>query len=137
MDGGSQQLSGLSPAEKRERLAELLRQRGQQQLRQFPLSFTQQRLWLLNEMEGGDTIAYNIPIGLRLLGALDPATLERALGDILRRHDALRTTFQLDPRTGAPVQLVHPWQPFRLPLLEVGSPATDDGEQQMRRLAAQ
>jgi len=137
MDGGSEPLSGLSPSEKRERLAELLRQRGQQQLRQFPLSFTQQRLWLLNEMEGGQTIAYNIPIGLRLQGKLDVALLERAFGEVTRRHDALRTTFQLHPQSGAPVQLIHPWSPFHLEVVEVSASHPDEQESQMRRLASQ
>src|ERR1041385_3585046 len=98
MDGGSEPVSLLSPAQKRERLAQLLRQRSQQQLRQFPLSFTQQRLWLLNEMEGAHPLAYTIPLGLRLQGPLTLKLLERALGALLRRHDALRTTFQLDPQ---------------------------------------
>jgi len=125
MDGATDPVNALSPSQKREQLAQLLRQRSQQQLRQFPLSFTQQRLWLLNEMEGGDTIAYNIPIGLRLLGPLDPARLERALGDILRRHDALRTTFQL--RDGAPVQVVHRHLDLGIPETDLGGPEfTDD-----------
>jgi amino acid adenylation domain-containing protein len=137
MDGGSDQLSSLSPSQKRERLAELLRQRGQQQSRQFQLSFTQQRLWLLNEMEGGDTIAYNIPIGLRLQGKLDVAILERAFGEVARRHDALRTTFHMNPQSGAPEQLIHSWQPFHLPVAEVSGNHEAEQEQHLRRLASQ
>ena len=136
MDGGSQQLSGLSPSEKRERLAELLRQGGQQQSRQFPLSFTQQRLWLLNEMEGGQTIAYNIPIGLRLHGLLNLPLLQRAFGEVLRRHDALRTTFLINTQSGAPEQLIHPWSPFHLQVVEVSANTEAEQEAQMRRLAS-
>src|SRR5437763_11466045 len=137
MDSGSQQLSGLSPAEKRERLAELLRQRGKKQLRRFPLSFVQQRLWLLNEMEGGQTIAYNIPIGLRLHGLLNLAWLERAFSEVLRRHDALRTTFLINTQSGAPEQLIHPWTPFHLDVVEVSGHTEAEQEAQMRRLASQ
>src|SRR5437868_10037676 len=135
MDGGSEQLSGLSPSEKRERLAKLLRQRGQQS-RQFPLSFTQQRLWLLNEMEGGQTIAYNIPIGLRLHGLLNLALLQRAFGEVLRRHDALRTTFLINTQSGAPEQLIHAWTPFHLDVVEVSANTEAEQEAQMRRLAS-
>jgi amino acid adenylation domain-containing protein len=137
MDGGSEQLSSLSPSEKRERLARLLRQRGQQQSRQFQLSFTQQRLWLLNEMEGGDTIAYNIPIGLRLQGKLDVTILERSFGEITRRHDALRTTFQMNPQSGVPEQLIHSWQPFHLPVAEVSGNDEAEQEQHLRSLAGE
>jgi len=137
MDPQSDLLAPLSPNQKREKLAQLLRQRGQQQSRQFPLSFTQQRLWLLNQMEGGQSIAYNIPIGLRLHGLLDLSLLDRALSEIIRRHDSLRTTFQLNPRSGAPEQLIHPRSSFQLQLLDLSASHGPDQEQQMRRLASQ
>ncbi|HYW05316.1 MAG TPA: amino acid adenylation domain-containing protein, partial [Longimicrobium sp.] len=57
-----------------------------------PLSFAQRRLWFLERMEPG-TATYNVPAALRLGGALDVAALERALGEIVRRHEVLRTTF--------------------------------------------
>ncbi|WP_216896622.1 non-ribosomal peptide synthetase [Nocardia alni] len=57
-----------------------------------PLSFAQQRLWFLNRF---DTAAgtYNIPIVLRMRGALDVAALRQALRDVVERHEALRTTY--------------------------------------------
>ncbi|MCF5710646.1 amino acid adenylation domain-containing protein, partial [Pseudomonas syringae] len=58
----------------------------------LPLSFAQQRLWFLAQMEGGST-AYNMPAGLRLRGAIDEDALQRALARILSRHEALRTRF--------------------------------------------
>jgi amino acid adenylation domain-containing protein len=61
---------------------------------QFPLSFAQQRLWLLAQMEGASE-AYHIPLGLSLKGDLDRAALRGALDRILARHEALRTTFAL------------------------------------------
>lgn len=59
----------------------------------IPLSFAQQRLWFLAQMEGVSE-AYHIPLGLRLSGELDRDALKRALDRIVWRHEALRTTFR-------------------------------------------
>ncbi|CAI8726110.1 arthrofactin-type cyclic lipopeptide synthetase C [Pseudomonas sp. IT-P260] len=56
------------------------------------LSFAQQRLWFLAQMDGGNS-AYNIPLGLRLGGRLDVEALQRALTQIVARHDTLRSRF--------------------------------------------
>nr|WP_277951940.1 non-ribosomal peptide synthase/polyketide synthase [Pseudomonas sp. TH06] len=58
----------------------------------LPLSFAQQRLWFLAQMEGANT-AYNIPIGLRLRGHLNEEALQQALGRIVARHETLRSRF--------------------------------------------
>ncbi|MFE0459600.1 amino acid adenylation domain-containing protein, partial [Kitasatospora sp. NPDC058965] len=68
-----------------------------------PLSYAQQRLWFLNRFEERRE-AYNVPICLRLAGPLDSAALTAALGDLVRRHESLRTVFP--ERDGVPHQLV-------------------------------
>ncbi|HEV2733442.1 MAG TPA: amino acid adenylation domain-containing protein, partial [Longimicrobiaceae bacterium] len=81
-----------------------------------PLSFAQQRLWVVDRIEPGSP-AYNMPSALRLRGALDAAALRRSIGELTRRHEALRTTLQ--ERGGAPVQVVHPPAPAALPTLDL------------------
>src|SRR5687768_9838191 len=68
----------------------------------LPLSFAQERLWFIDRLEPGGAV-YNIPMAWRLGGVLDQAALERALGEIVRRHEALRTIFA--EADGWPVQV--------------------------------
>ncbi|HEX6373983.1 MAG TPA: amino acid adenylation domain-containing protein [Longimicrobium sp.] len=98
-----------------------------------PLSFGQERLWLLDQLDGA-TAAYNVPVASRLSGALNAAALERALGEIVRRHDVLRTTFaQVDD---APVQVVAPFAGFTLPVEDLSALTDEEREAQVRRRAA-
>jgi amino acid adenylation domain-containing protein len=57
-----------------------------------PLSYAQQRLWFLEQL-GPGAAAYNVPSGVRLAGRLNAAALEQAVGEVVRRHEALRTRF--------------------------------------------
>ncbi|HEY0735673.1 MAG TPA: amino acid adenylation domain-containing protein [Herpetosiphonaceae bacterium] len=104
---------------------------------QFPLSFAQQRLWFLDQLDPGDA-SYNIPLALRLTGQLDVVALERCYQAIVARHESLRTTF-LVPTPGAePVQAIHPFQPLPLPLHDLGAlPATEREAEALRRTVAE
>lgn len=79
-----------------------------------PLSFAQQRLWVLTQLEP-DGASYNIPIALRLSGTLDVKALERSLNELVRRHEVLRTTVSLSD--GQPVQVVAPAPLLTVPLV--------------------
>ena len=96
-----------------------------------PLSFAQQRLWVLDRLEPGST-AYNMPSIARLRGALDVEAFERALGEIVRRHDALRTTFA--ESDGEPVQVVALFTGFRLPFTDLTGLAEERRQAEERRL---
>jgi amino acid adenylation domain-containing protein len=108
-----------SPEKKRERLAQLLRERAQQLPKRFPLSFAQQRLWFLDELEGGNTFSYNIPVVLRLKGELDQQIMEQCFKEIIRRHDSLRTTFEINRTTGESEQVIHPSAQFHLESIDL------------------
>nr|UXE46115.1 linear gramicidin synthase subunit B [uncultured bacterium] len=69
----------------------------------LPASFAQQRLWFLDELESGRS-AYHIPSAVRLVGRLDVSALEWALNEVVRRHEALRTTLVSDG--GVPRQVI-------------------------------
>ena len=74
----------------------------------LPLSFAQERLWFLDQMQPG-TALYNVPTALRLTGDLVPAALAAGLAEVVRRHEVLRTTFRLSE--GEPVQAISPCAP--------------------------
>ncbi|HYR11430.1 MAG TPA: amino acid adenylation domain-containing protein, partial [Longimicrobium sp.] len=97
-----------------------------------PLSFAQERLWFLDRLEPGSA-TYNIPAALRLTGALDEAALERSLGEIVRRHGALRTVFtEVD---GSPAQVVAPFGGFALPVEDLSGLGEANREAALRRRA--
>ncbi|MFE0605647.1 amino acid adenylation domain-containing protein [Streptomyces sp. NPDC058892] len=88
----------------------------------LPLSFAQQRLWLIDRMEGPSAL-YNLPLALRLTGPLDPDALELALGDLVARHEILRTL--IAERDGEPRQRILPPAAARIPFDRRTAPPAD------------
>ncbi len=84
--------------------------------RSAPLSFAQQRLWFLNQLEPGNP-AYNVPLAVRLTGGLSVEALERTFAEVVRRHEALRTSFPVE--AGQPVQRIAASGDLRLELQPV------------------
>ncbi|MFE3947778.1 amino acid adenylation domain-containing protein, partial [Streptomyces sp. NPDC059118] len=80
----------------------------------IPLSSAQQRLWFIDQMEG-PSATYNIPLALRLKGALDHQALRLALTDLTTRHEGLRTVFPT--HEGTPHQHILPPADIDLPLI--------------------
>jgi amino acid adenylation domain-containing protein len=78
----------------------------------MPLSFAQQRLWLAAQFGEDASAAYHMPIGMRLRGRLDRPALQAALDGIVRRHEALRTSFAIVD--DQPVQRIVAVAPFEL-----------------------
>ncbi|WP_163997845.1 non-ribosomal peptide synthetase, partial [Pyxidicoccus caerfyrddinensis] len=96
------------------------------------LSFAQQRLWFIDQLEPGSA-TYNIPAALHLEGALDSKALERALAEVVRRHEALRTTFA--SRDGQPVQRIHASGGFALVRVDLTHLSPPQREEESQRLA--
>src|SRR4051812_27074981 len=111
----NERIAALSPEQREALLAKLAAHGGakprvpaiapRRDAEPAPLSFAQQRLWLLHQMGAGSG-AYNIPIALRFAGVLDEAALARALDAVVKRHDVLRTRLALVG--GEPRQIVDP-----------------------------
>jgi hypothetical protein len=98
----------------------------------LPLSFAQQRLWFIDQLEPGNPF-YHCAAALRVEGDLDVAALERALGEVQRRHEVLRSVFPtLD---GRPLQLVRPATPLRLAVQDLSALPHEQREPAAVRLA--
>ncbi|MET0396662.1 MAG: amino acid adenylation domain-containing protein, partial [Longimicrobiaceae bacterium] len=98
----------------------------------LPLSFQQQRLWLMDRLEPGAS-TYNMPSALRLRGELDTGALRAALGELARRHEVLRTVFA--ERDGVPVQVVRPGGGPMLPAIDLRGLPGAAPEREALRLA--
>ncbi len=83
---------------------------------ELPLSFAQQRLWFIDQLEP-ESPAYNMPMPLRLAGRLDRSALERSLAAVVARHEALRTRFPAV--AGRPVQVIDPPPAPGIPLVDL------------------
>ncbi|AEI67139.1 non-ribosomal peptide synthase/polyketide synthase [Corallococcus macrosporus] len=97
----------------------------------LPLSFAQQRLWFLEQLEPGSSV-YNIPLAIRLSGALQVDALELALRELVRRHEVLRTTFRTEG--GTPVQIISQQAAVALLVMDLSALPESEAEAEVQRL---
>ncbi|WP_338270543.1 amino acid adenylation domain-containing protein, partial [Corallococcus caeni] len=138
-------IAALSP-EKRALLLKQLRQQQQQQGARparapaiarrprdgspLPLSFAQQRLWFLDQLEP-DSALYNIPLAIELKGELKLEALEQAFTALQERHESLRTTFRTVE--GTPVQVIAPPSPVTLEVADLRGVAGPERQDELSR----
>ena len=96
-----------------------------------PLAFAQERLWFMEQLEPGQSFN-NIPVALRLEGALEAKALERAVSEIVRRHKTFRTTFH--NAGGRPVAVASPEAAVNLPTVDLSSLTAAEREAEAERL---
>jgi amino acid adenylation domain-containing protein/thioester reductase-like protein len=98
----------------------------------LPLSYAQQRLWFLNQLEGEQQATYNMPAAVRLAGDLNIAALEQSLREIVQRHETLRTTF--------PSEDGEPWvqisaSHYQLPVIHLATLPDEKQATEVQKLA--
>jgi non-ribosomal peptide synthetase component F len=98
----------------------------------FPVSFGQRRLWFLHQF-GPDSPAYNIPIAMRMRRPVTRSALERAVNELVRRHEILRTTFRVID--GEPMQVIAPSLSLPVAYSDLGATAEDQKEAAAGNLA--
>lgn len=99
-----------------------------------PLSYAQQRLWFLDQLEPG-SVVYNLPAAMRLSGLLDVEALRNGLNEIVHRHEALRTSFAAVD--GEPKQVIHTEATLALPVVPLAHLAEAEREAEVQRLASE
>ncbi len=131
MSGNIAKVSDLSLEERRDLLSRLIAdEKGSAET--FPVSFAQQRLWFLSQLEP-DNPSYNLPQILRLKGELNVDSLEQSINAIIARHESLRTTFkEVD---GEPVQIVSSVHEIKLGFADLKGLPESEREDEARRLA--
>ena len=100
--------------------------------RHLPLSFAQQRLWFLDRLEP-DNPFYNLYVAFRLTGPLNVSAAERSLNEVVRRHEALRTT--ISEVDGQPKQQIAPSLRLELPVLDLSELSEGEINSRVHRLA--
>jgi amino acid adenylation domain-containing protein len=100
----------------------------------LPLSFAQQRLWFLDQLEPGSPL-YNIPAAVRLTGQLNTAALEQTLNEVLKRHESLRTRFQ--QINGRATQIIEPDVTLSLETEDLQQLSPDERDEQLHHITRQ
>ncbi|MBT6229125.1 MAG: non-ribosomal peptide synthetase, partial [Candidatus Scalindua sp.] len=97
----------------------------------FPMSFAQERLWFLDQLEPGKPM-YNIPVAIKLIGSLNVPVLEQSLNELINRHESLRTTFTSED--GQPVQVIASALSMTLPAKDLRNIPTEKQSIEIRNL---
>jgi amino acid adenylation domain-containing protein len=100
---------------------------------ELPLSFTQQRFWFLDQLNAGNG-AFNTPAAVLLNGALDQKALEQSFNEIVKRHEALRTTFRM--AADRIVQVVDSARPLNVSLVDLNALTEDERRAESLRISA-
>ena len=100
--------------------------------RNYPLSFSQERLWFLDQLDPNSP-AYNIHSATRFQGPLNIQAIEQALTELTRRHESLRTTFSVVD--GRPIQVIAEPAPFRVELIDLSELEPSEREREAERIA--
>ncbi|WP_394842177.1 amino acid adenylation domain-containing protein [Pendulispora brunnea] len=100
----------------------------------LPLSFAQQRLWFLSQLEP-DSAEYNMTAAVRVTGELDLSLFERSLGALIARHEALRTSF--GTKDGEPVQVIAQDAKVPFEAFDLSDASASDKETRVQRMAAE
>lgn len=101
---------------------------------QAPLSFAQQRIWFLDQLEPGSA-SYNVPRAIRLTGRLKVKVLRQTLEEIVQRHESLRTTFMAVD--GAPVQVIGNTTQVEMPVIDISELSEREREAEAKELIRQ
>ena len=99
----------------------------------IPLSYSQQRMWFLNQLAPEGT-AYNMPCALRLTGNLNRLALEQSIEEMVRRHEAFRTTFPTEE--GTPVQVISEMVIPKIPFVDLRLLSKEERVKEAQRLVA-
>jgi len=96
-----------------------------------PVSFAQQRLWVLDRLVPGNSF-YNIPTAMRIKGKLDKQAFERAVNEMVRRHESLRTVFKMENEE--PVQVIQPEYHLQVKVIDLSTLPAPEKEKETNRL---
>jgi Condensation domain len=138
----SERIASLAP-EKRALLEQMLQQKRanvtapkplvkRQPGERTPLSFAQQRLWFLDQLEPG-AFAFNMPVAVVFEGALNLAALEKTFCEVICRHESLRTTIAVV--NNEPVQVIAEAEPITFPVKDLSYLPESEREPEAKRLA--
>jgi len=140
----TKRIADLSPENHKQLLKRLKKKSGNDQslfipkqprdMNQFPLSFAQERLWYLEQLDPG-TAVYSFPFALIFHGRFNAPALEQALNEVIRRQDALRTSFTT--QEGQPVQVIAEQISIKLPVIDLCHLSQEEADKETERLVAE